>query len=358
MAASNDYLGLSADPRVQEAAREAIGTRGTSCSGSRLANGTHVLHLELEERLAAFLHREAALALSTGYQTNLAVSALLGGDEVVLSDQDNHASLRDAVRLGGAVERVFRHNDMEHLRWLLADTRPGTGVLIVTEGVFSMAGDMCDLPRITELAGRYGARLMLDCAHDLGVLGAAGRGVPELLGLESGVDLVMTTFSKSLASLGGALAGEADVIDYIRHWASPAVFSAAMTPASVAAALKALDIVESEPEHRERVMRNAARLREGLRDLGYEAGQAPTPVVPVHVGDFMLCLRLWRALFDAGVFTGAVIHPAVRQGREMIRISATAAHTDAQIDRIVEAFGEAGRTVGVIGSRGAGRSRL
>ncbi|GAA1721500.1 aminotransferase class I/II-fold pyridoxal phosphate-dependent enzyme [Nonomuraea bangladeshensis] len=355
MAASNDYLGLSADPRVREAARKAIAEHGTSCSGSRLANGTYALHLELEERLAAFLHREAAVALSTGFQTNLAVSALLGEDDVVLTDQDNHASLRDAVRLGGAVERVFRHNDTKHLEWLLADTPAGSGVLIVTEGVFSMAGDMCDLPRIAELAGRHGARLMLDCAHDLGVLGADGRGVPELLGLESGVDLVMTTFSKSLASLGGALAGEADVIDYIRHWASPAVFSASMTPASVAAALKALELVEAEPERRRRVMDNAARLRDGLRRLGYEVGSAPTPVVPVHVGDFMTCLRLWRALFDAGVFTGAVIHPAVQHGRELIRISATAAHTDAQLDRIIGAFAEAGTAVGVIGPQGAGR---
>lgn len=351
MAASNDYLGLAADPRVKEAARKAIDERGTSCSGSRLANGTHTLHLELEERLAAFLGREAALALSTGYQTNLALSAVLGHDDVVVADQHNHASLRDAVRLGGAVERVFRHNDMEHLEWLLSDVRPGTGVLIVTEGVFSMAGDLCDLPRIVELAARHGARLMLDCAHDLGVLGAGGRGVPELFGLAHRVDLVMATFSKSLAALGGVLAGEAEVIEHIRHWASPAVFSAAMTPASAAAALAALEIIETEPERRLRVMDGAARLRGGLRALGYEVGTASTPVVPVRVGDFMTCLRLWRALYDAGVFTGAVIHPAVPQGEEMIRVSATAAHTDAQIDRILEAFAEAGRRAGVLRSR-------
>jgi 8-amino-7-oxononanoate synthase len=354
MAGSNDYLGLSFDPRVKEAARKAIDSRGTSCSGSRLANGTHVIHLELEERLASFLHKEAAIALSTGFQTNLALSAILGADDVVLADQENHASLRDAVRLSGAVERVFRHNDTEHLEWLLSDIDAKAGKLVLTEGLFSMAGDLCALPRVVDSAQRHGARVMLDCAHDMGVLGAGGRGVPELFGLEAETDLIMGTFSKSLAALGGVLAGPAEVIDYIRHWASPAVFSAAMTPASVAAALTALDIVEAEPERRRRVLESAAELRRGLGEQGYDVGEAPTPVVPVHVGEFMTCLRFWRALYDAGVFTTPVIHPAVAQGREMIRISVTAAHTDDQLDRILTIFGEVGETVGLLGSRTGG----
>jgi 8-amino-7-oxononanoate synthase len=355
MAGSNDYLGLSVDPRVKEAARKAIDSRGTSCSGSRLANGTHVIHLELEARLASFLQKEAAIALSTGFQTNLAMSAVPGAGDVVLADQENHASLRDAVRLSGAVERAFRHNDMDHLEWLLSDTDQRAGKLIVTEGVFSMAGDLCDLPRIVELAKSYGARVMLDCAHDLGVIGASGHGAAELFGLESDVDIVMATFSKSLAALGGALAGPADVIEYIRHWAPSAVFSAAMTPASVAATLTALDIVEAEPERRQRVVDNAVGLRRRLREQGYEVEEAPTPVIPVRVGDFMTCLRLWRAVFDGGVFTNAVIYPAVPQGREMIRVSVTAAHTEAQLDRILAVFGEAGETVGALGFRTGGR---
>jgi 8-amino-7-oxononanoate synthase len=355
MAGSNDYLGLSADPRVKEAAIKAIDSRGTSCSGSRLANGTHLIHLELEEQLASFLHKEAAVALSTGFQTNLAISALLGADDVVLADQENHASLRDAVRLGGATERVFRHNDTDHLEELLGDVDADAGKLIVTEGVFSMAGDVCALPEIVGSAQRHGARVMLDCAHDLGVLGEGGRGVPELYGLEAETDLVMATFSKSLAALGGVLAGPADVIEYLRHWASSAVFSAAMTPASVAAALAALDIVRGEPERRRRVLASAANLRRGLREQGFEVAEAPTPVVPVRVGDFMTCLRFWRGLFDAGVFTTPVIHPAVPHGREMIRISVMAAHTDDQLERIRTTFGEVGEMVGILGSRTGGR---
>jgi 8-amino-7-oxononanoate synthase len=355
MAGSNDYLALSTDPRVKEAATRAVAEFGTSCSGSRLLNGTRATHLELERRLAAFLRRESAVVLPTGFQTNLATASILSAGDVVLADQENHASLRDAVRLSRAVERVFRHNDMEHLAWLLSDLDSQAGKLIITEGIFSMTGDVCDLPRIVELAGRHGARVMVDCAHDLGVLGAGGRGIPEHFGLESEVDLVMGTFSKSFASLGGVLAGPADVIDYIRHWSTSAVFSAAMTPASAAAALKALDIIETEPERRRRVLDNAAVVRRALRGQGYDVGDSFAAAVPVHVGETMTCLRLWRALYDAGVFTNPVIYPAVAQGRALIRVSVMAAHTDDHLARILEVFHEAGGQLGIIDSPAGGR---
>jgi 8-amino-7-oxononanoate synthase len=349
MVGSNNYLGLAGDPRVKEAALEATRRFGTTCSGSRLLNGTLILHEELEARLAKFLGREAALACSTGFQTNVAtVSCILGRHDTVFTDRQNHASLVDGVRLGFAEEKRYRHNDMAHLEALLEGADPETGKIIITDGVFSMEGDLCNLPKIVELAQRFRARVMTDDAHAMGVLGEHGRGTAEYFGLEAQTDLVMGTFSKSFASLGGVIAGPSEVINFIKHRARPVVFSAAMTPASVASALKALDIIEAEPQRRARLLDIAEKMHNGFRSMGYDTGVSVTPVVPVLVGDQVKCFRFWKALFEAGVFTNPVIPPAVEPGHALLRTSYMATHTDAQLDRVLEQFEKIGRRMGII----------
>ncbi|HET9158782.1 MAG TPA: pyridoxal phosphate-dependent aminotransferase family protein [Myxococcaceae bacterium] len=349
MVGSNNYLGLAGDPRVKEAALEAIRLFGTTCSGSRLLNGTLTLHEELESRLAKFLGREAALACSTGFQTNVAtVSAILGRHDIVFTDRQNHASLVDGVRLGFAEEKRYRHNDMAHLEALLEAADPEAGKIIITDGVFSMEGDLCNLPKIVELAQKYRARVMTDDAHSMGVLGTHGRGTAEYFGLEAQTDLVMGTFSKSFASLGGVIAGPYDVINFIKHRARPVVFSASMTPASVASALKALDIIEAEPQRRTRLLDIAEKMHNGFRAMGFDTGVSVTPVVPVLVGDQVKCFRFWKALFEAGVFTNPVIPPAVEPGHALLRTSYMATHTDAQLDRVLEQFEKIGRRMSII----------
>jgi 8-amino-7-oxononanoate synthase len=349
MVGSNNYLGLAGDPRVKEAALEAIRRFGTTCSGSRLLNGTLTLHEELESRLAKFLGREAALACSTGFQTNVAtVSAILGRHDIVFTDRQNHASLVDGVRLGFAEEKRYRHNDMAHLEALLEGADPEAGKIIITDGVFSMEGDLCNLPKIVELAQKYRARVMTDDAHSMGVLGSHGRGTAEYFGLEAQTDLVMGTFSKSFASLGGVIAGPYDVINFIKHRARPVVFSASMTPASVASALKALDIIEAEPQRRTRLLDIAEKMHNGFRSMGFDTGVSVTPVVPVLVGDQVKCFRFWKALFEAGVFTNPVIPPAVEPGHALLRTSYMATHTDAQLDRVLEQFEKIGRRMSII----------
>ena len=349
MVGSNNYLGLAGDPRVKEAALEAIRRFGTTCSGSRLLNGTLTLHEDLESRLAKFLGREAALVCSTGFQTNVAtVSCLLGRHDIVFTDRQNHASLVDGVRLGFAEEKRYRHNDMAHLESLLEGADPEAGKIIITDGVFSMEGDLCNLPQIVELAQRFRARVMTDDAHSMGVLGAHGRGTAEYFGLEAQTDLVMGTFSKSFASLGGVISGPYDVINFIKHRARPVVFSAAMTPAAVASALKALDIIEAEPQRRARLLDIAEKMHNGFRSMGYDTGVSVTPVVPVLVGDQVKCFRFWKALFESGVFTNPVIPPAVEPGHALLRTSYMATHTDAQLDRVLEQFERIGRRMGII----------
>ncbi|MCP2167503.1 aminotransferase class I/II-fold pyridoxal phosphate-dependent enzyme [Goodfellowiella coeruleoviolacea] len=348
MAGSNDYLGLSTDPRVIAAATTAAHRFGTSCSGSRLLNGTLTLHEELEARLAAFLHREAAIVATTGYQTNLAIAALLGRDDVVFADRRNHASLVDAIRLGHAKHRRYRHNDMAHLKELLSTADPAAGRLIVTDGVFSMDGDLCDLPGIVELAQQHHARVMVDSAHDIGLLGVRGSGAAEHFRLEEQVDLVMATLSKCFGSLGGVLAGPAEVINYVRHRSRSILFSAAMPPANAAAALAALDIIRTEPERRHRTLDLAEALHNGLRALGFDTGRSVSPVVPVHIGDDMTCLRFWTELFAEGIFTNAVMPPAVPDGQAVIRASLSAQHTDSHLARTLDAFAAVGRRLDVI----------
>lgn len=353
MVGSNNYLGLTHHPKVLAAAHEALRRYGTSCSGSRFLNGTLELHEELERRLAAFTGKQAALCFSTGFQTNLgAISALCGRDDVIVCDRENHASIIDGCRLSFADVRKFKHNDMQDLEaQLQRATDQQKNILIVVDGLFSMMGDLADLPHITALARKYGARLMVDEAHSLGVLGRHGRGAADHFGLDDRVDLVMGTFSKSLASLGGFIAGPEPVIHYMKHHARSLIFSASITAASAAAALAALDIIEKEPQMRRRVLGIADEVRQGLQRLGFRVGGTPdSPIVPVVVGDQDRMLRLWRALFDCGLFTNAVTVPAVPPGMDLIRTSYIARHTDAQIEQVLARFEEAGRRVGLLPS--------
>src|ERR1700754_2335828 len=345
MLGSNNYLGLTTDERVKQAARDALEQDGTGVTGSRLLNGTTPMHVDLERELAEWMGTEDVIVYTTGYQSNLgAISAFLEPGDTVICDAGDHASILDGCKLSGAKLRPFRHNRMDKLEKMLQRAGDdGGGVLVVVDGVFSMEGDVCDLPRIVELCKEHGARLMVDEAHGAGVLGARGAGACELFGLEDEVDLRMGTFSKSLASCGGFIAGPADVIEYLRIASRAFIFSASAVPAAVGAALAALRVIRSEgPELFERLLGNAAYLREGLRSLGLqviEPGTLPdgsvatTPVVPVVVGEDWQAVLLWKALFDAGGYTNVAIHPAVPPGGALLRTSLMATHTREQLDR-------------------------
>jgi len=339
MVGSNNYLGLTQHPKVKEAAIRAVEKYGSGCTGSRFLNGTLDLHVDLEERLAKFMRREAALTMSTGFQVNLGViSTLVGKDDLVFCDRENHASIFEGCRLSFGRVRKYRHNDMEDLEQQLAMVPKEQGKLIVTDGVFSMRGDLCKLPRIVELAKEHGATIMVDDAHAIGVLGKHGRGTAEHFGLEDEVDLVMGTFSKSLASLGGYISGREEVIHFIKHNARALIFSAAITPASAASALAALDILEKEPQRRERLWKNANRMKKGLGEMGYDTGRSDSVIVPVHVGDWLDTFRFWKRLFEAGVFTNPVIPPGVPEGECLIRTSYMATHTDAELGTVLDVF--------------------
>ncbi len=346
MAASHDYLGLAADPRVREAAVAAVRRFGTSLGGSRAVSGSLELHEELEEGLARFLGHQAAAVLPSGYQANLMLAPLLEKGDYVFSDLSNHASLDEVIRLGDAEERKFLHSNMAHLEELLASATEAAGKTIVTDGIFSVEGDICDLPALTKLADAHGAHVIVDSSHDLGVLGPTGAGAAEHYGLRP--SLVTSALSKSLASVGGVIAGPAEVIRYLRFHARTSLFTAAASPANVAAALAALGILRTEPEHRLRVLDLAEQLHNGLRGLGYNTGTSSTPLVPVLIRGRERCLHMWRELCQAGVFTAPMTYPAVRTGHEVLRITLTAAHTDEQLARLLTAFEEVGRTEGVI----------
>jgi 8-amino-7-oxononanoate synthase len=351
MLGSNNYLGLTGDERVKQAARDALERYGTGVTGSRLLNGTTPLHVELERELAEFMGTEDVVVFSTGYQSNVGcIGTILEPGDTVICDSGDHASILDGCRLSGARLRPFRHNRMDKLEKMLARAGDdGGGVLVVVDGVYSMEGDLCDLPPVAELCQRYGARLMVDEAHGVGVLGDRGAGASELFGLEDRVDLRMGTFSKSLASCGGFIAGPADVVEFLRISARSFVFSASAVPAAVGAALGALRIVRSEgPDLFARLLGNAAYLRDGLRDLGLavvepgtlpDGSEATTPVVPVIVGEDWQAVLLWKALFDAGVYTNVAIHPAVPPGGALLRTSLMATHERDQLDRALEIIG-------------------
>ena len=353
MAASHDYLGLSADDRVREAAVAAVRRFGTSLGGSRAVSGSLELHEELEARLATFLGQEAAAVLPSGYQANLMLAPLLTEDHFVFSDLSNHASLDEVVRLGDAEERKFLHGDMTHLEELLASTADEAGRLILTDGIFSVDGDICKLPELMKLADTHGARIIVDSSHDLGVLGPNGAGAADHFGLRP--LLVTGALSKSLASVGGVIAGPTEVIHYLRFHARTALFTAAASPANVAAALAALEILQAEPARRVRVLDLAERLHNGLRALGYDTGASVTPVVPVLARGRERCLRMWRELCRSGVFTAPMTYPGVRAGREVLRVTLTAAHTDQHLARVLDAFEEVGRKEGLIPQTPPGR---
>jgi len=349
MLGSNNYLGLTNNPEVKEAARAALEKYGTGCAGSRLLNGTLDIHVRLEERLAAFMRREAALTFSTGFQVNLGVlSCLLGRHDAAILDALDHACILDGARLGFGKILKFKHNDMASLEQKLAAVPDGWGKLIVVDGVFSMEGDLCDLPGIAERKRRSGARLMVDDAHGLGVLGASGRGTAEHFGLEGEVDLLMGTFSKSLATVGGFVAGDAAVIDYIKHNARAEIFSAAPPPASVAAAMKALEIVEREPERRKILWEHTAYMKRELQALGFDTGDSDSPVIPIVVGQDLTAFKMVSRLHEEGVFVNCVISPAVPVGRAMIRTSYMATHTRAHLDRALDAIARVARELGVL----------
>ena len=348
MIGSNNYLGLTTHPKVRQAATEATRCYGTSCTGSRFLNGTLELHLELERRLAEFVGTEAVLVFSTGYQTNLGtISALVGRGDFVVTDKEDHASIVDGCRLAFGEMRRFRHSDMAHLERVLAGLPEDAGKLVVVDGVFSMGGDIAPLPEIVPLCQKYGARLMVDDAHAMGVLGG-GRGTAAYFGLTDQVDLTMGTFSKSFASLGGFIAGAEDVIHYIQHNARSLIFSASMPPANVAAALAALEVMREEPERIARVNQIGKRMREGFRRLGFNVGGSETPIIPVIIGDDTRTFMAWKALYEAGIYTNPVISPAVPPESALLRTSYMATHTDEQLDRVLATFAEVGRTLGLI----------
>lgn len=349
MIGSNNYLGLSTDPRVKDAAIEATRKYGSGCTGSRFLNGTLGLHEELEHRLARFMKREAAITFSTGFQTNQGVIAtIVGKDDVVYCDRENHASIFDGCRLSYGQIRKFKHNDPDDLERLLELNDRGHGKLVVVDGVFSMSGELVELPRIVDLAKKWGAAVMVDDAHAIGVMGAHGRGTAEHFGIEEDVDLIMGTFSKSFGALGGFVAGDEDVIHYIKHHARSLIFSASITPASAAAVLAALDVIESEPERHANLWRNVHRMSGELRRLGFDTLNSETPVIPVLAGDDLTTFKLWRELFDRGVYTNPVIPPAVPQDHGLIRTSYMSTHTDEHLDRVLEVFEEVGKKFGLI----------
>ncbi len=348
MIGSNNYLGLTTHSRVRRAAIEAIERYGTSCTGSRFLNGTLELHKELERRLASFLGKEAALIFGTGYQANLgAITALMDKNDIVIGDREIHASLVDAIKMAGCQFKRFKHNDLEDLERVLQECGD-TPKLIVVDGVYSMGGDLAPLPEIIALAKRYGARLFVDDAHGLGVMGVGGRGTHFHFDCVDEVDVIMGTFSKSFASLGGVVAGDRDVIDYIQHHARSLIFSASMPPANVATVLACLDVIEEDPSYVQRVHVQSSKIRDGLRSLGYDCGQSVTPIVPVFIKNEMHTVFMWKSLYDHGVYTNPVLPPAVPPSKSLLRTSYMATHTDEQIETVLEVFERVGQETGFL----------
>jgi len=348
MCGSNNYLGLTSHPKVREAAIQAVKRYGPSCTGSRFLNGTLELHEQLEHELAEWVGKQAALIFSTGMQVNLGtISALVSRGDVIILDKDDHASIVDGARLScGEIQR-YRHNDMAHLERVLASLPEEKCKLLVVDGLFSMEGDVAPLPEMVPLCKKYGTRLMVDDAHAMGVLGK-GRGTAAHFGMSDQVDLIMSTFSKSFASLGGFVAGDEPVIHYVKHHARALIFSASPTPASAAAALEALHIMRDQPELVDCLDQNAQFMRTGFRQLGFNIGNSTTPIIPVIIGDDQLTFLTWKLLFEAGVFVNPVISPAVAPGRQLLRTSYMASHTRAQLERVLGIFEQVGKQVGLI----------
>ena len=349
MMGSNNYLGLTTHPKVRQAAIEAIQRYGTSCTGSRFLNGTLAMHHELEHRLAKFAGKPAALVFSTGMQVNLGtISALVQRGDVVVIDKEDHASIVDGCMLSLGQMKRFPHNDMEALERVLKSIPEDKGILVVVDGVFSMGGDIAPLPQLVELCKHYGARLMVDDAHSFGVLGDHGRGTANFFGLTDQVDLMMGTFSKSFASLGGFIAGEEDVVYFIKHHARSLIFSASMPASNVAAVLAAIDIMEEEPERVVRVNAIGDRVRKELKGMGFNIGPSQTPIVPIIIGERDKTILAWNMLYHAGIYVNCVPSPGVPVGMDLLRTSYMATHTDAQIDRALELYYQMGKNLDLI----------
>jgi 8-amino-7-oxononanoate synthase len=348
MVGSNNYLGLTNHPKVKEAAIEAIRKYGTGCAGSRFLNGTLDIHVKLEEKLARFMRKDAALIFSTGFQVNLGViSALVGKNDLVIIDKMDHASIIDGCRLSFGEIRKYKHNDMTDLERVLRENED-RDKLVIVDGVFSMEGDIAPMPEIVSLSKKYGARLMIDDAHGIGVLGKNGRGTAEHFGLENKVDLIMGTYSKSLASIGGFISGSADVIHFIKHSARPLIFSASPPPASVASVSAAIDIIENEPERREQLWKNTEKMLTGFKSLGFQTGHSQTPIIPIIVGENERAFMMAMMLQDEGVFANVAVTPAVPAGMALIRTSYMATHTDEHLEIVLRAFEKVGRKTGLI----------
>jgi 8-amino-7-oxononanoate synthase len=348
MCGANNYLGLTTDPRVRQAAIDAITEFGTSCTGSRLANGTLEIHRVLEDRLAEFVGKECALVFSTGFQVNLgAISALVCKGDYVVTDKEDHASILDGCMLSRGTLRRFRHNDTQDLARVLASLPDDAGKLVVVDGVFSVTGDIAPLPDIIPLCKQHNARLLVDDAHAVGVL-AGGRGTTAHFGVADDVDLIMGTFSKSFASMGGFIAGDEDVIHYIQHHARAFIFSAALTPPNVGAVLAALDIMIEEPEHIARLTQIGERMRNAYSDLGFDIGTTETPIIPIIIGEDFRALLVWKRLYEEGVYTNLFIPPGVPANMALLRTSYMATHTDEQLDEVLEIMARVGREADLI----------
>lgn len=348
MLGSNSYLGLTNHPKIKEAAQAAIAKYGTGCAGSRFLNGTLDIHLELEQALARLVRKEAVLLYSTGFQVNLGViSALVGRGEYVIADKSDHASIVEGCLLSKGRFVRFAHQDMAALENRLQTIEPDVGKLLVVDGVFSMEGDIVRLPELCRLGREHGAVLMVDDAHAIGVLGHGGAGTADSFGLTDEVHLIMGTFSKSLASLGGFIASDATTIDYLKHNSKPLIFSASMSPANAAAVLAALHLMQNEPERIRRLWQNTERMKRGLLSLGFNLGASQTPILPVYVRDLLATFKFCRRLEQEGVFVNPVVSPGVPPGQELLRLSLMATHTDAQIDFALDRLGKVGRELGL-----------
>ena len=348
MCGSNNYLGLTTHPDVQEAAISAISRFGTSCTGSRFLNGTLALHEQLEKEIADWVQKESALVFSTGMQVNLGtISSLVGRKEYIILDKDDHASIVDGARLSYGELIRYRHNDMDDLKGKLSRLPTEAGKLLVVDGLYSMEGDIAPLPDIVPLCKEYGVRLMVDDAHAVGVLGG-GRGTAAHFGLTAEVDLIMGTFSKSFASIGGYLAGTENVIHYIKHHARSLIFSASIPGPNAAAVLAALKIMKKEPERIERVNQIADMMRKEYKALGFDIGNSETPVIPIIIGDDTLTFKTWKLLLDNGVFVNPIISPATPPGRQLLRTSYMATHTDEQLDQVLSIFEKVGKQLEII----------
>lgn len=349
MLGSNNYLGLTNHPEVKTAAAEAVAKYGTGCAGSRLLNGTLDIHVELEEAIVEFMNVDSVLTFSTGYQVNVGViSCLLGRHDIAFLDSLNHASIIDGVRLGFGKSFKFRHNDMEDLEGKLKRADDSKGRMIIVDGVFSMEGDLCDLPNLVKLKNRYNTRLMVDDAHGLGVFGENGRGTAEHFGLEDEVDLTMGTFSKSLATVGGFIAGPKQVIEFIKHHARSQIFSAATPPPMAAAVIAALKVLKREPERRKQLWENTKYMKHELQNLGFDTGTSDSPVIPLMIGDELATFTMATRLQEEGVFANAIVPPAVPQSEAMIRTSYMATHTREHLDMALTALAKVGRELDVI----------